>query len=68
MKLNEKLFKLRLDNKLSQSDVAKVVGTTRQSISNYERGTSVPDANQLMKLAKAFNISVEELFKDVKEK
>lgn len=65
MKLNEKLLKLRLDNKLSQSDVAKVVGTTRQSISNYERGFSIPDAYMIMKLAKTFKVSMNEMYKDV---
>lgn len=68
MKLNEKLLKLRINNNLSQTDVAKVVGTTRQTISNYERGISVPDAYQIFNLAKVFNISMDELYKDIKMK
>lgn len=68
MKLSDKLLKLRLDNNLSQTDVAKEVNTSRQSISNYERGLSVPDAYMIMKLAKVFKVSMNELYKDVEVK
>lgn len=66
MKLSDKLLKLRLNNNLSQTEVAKAVGTTRQTISNYERGISIPDAYQIMNLAKVFNISMNELYKNIK--
>lgn len=68
MKLSDKLLKLRLDKNLSQTDVAKAVNTSRQSISNYERGLSVPDAYMIMKLAKTFKVSMGELYKEVEEK
>lgn len=67
MNLAERLLKLRKKNKMSQTDVAKITGVSRQTISNWEVGISVPDAYQLAKLAKAFNITVEDLIKDVKE-
>lgn len=36
MKLSEKLLQVRKSKNLSQTDVAKEVGVTRQSISSYE--------------------------------
>lgn len=68
MKLSEKLLQVRKSKNLSQTDVAKEVGVTRQSISSYERGNSTPDAIQFIKLAKAFNMTLDELAKDVEVK
>lgn len=67
MKLSEKLAKLRKNSKMNQKEVSEKIGVARQTISNWETGVSVPDAYQLAKLAKAFNITVEDLIKDVKE-
>lgn len=68
MKLSKKLAKLRKRKKLNQLYVANQLGVARQTISNWETGVSVPDAYQLMQLAKVFNVSIEEIMKDVEVK
>ena len=51
----------RLDQKLKQSDVAKVVGVTQQCISEWENGKTEPTLSYLWKIADFFDISVDEL-------
>lgn len=52
---------LRTAKNLSQNDLANEVGLTRQTISNYEKGTRQPDLFALTKIANFFCISVDEL-------
>ena len=64
--MNMKNFKTilkgyRLDQKLKQSDVAKVVGVTQQCISEWENGKTEPTLSYLWKIADYFDISVDEL-------
>jgi putative transcriptional regulator len=50
---------------LSQEELATKVGSTRQTISAVERGTSLPSVGLALALAHALDCSVEELFADV---
>jgi putative transcriptional regulator len=50
---------------LSQDELAAQVGSTRQTISALERGTSIPSVSLALALARALGYSVEELFADV---
>jgi putative transcriptional regulator len=50
---------------LSQEELAAKVGTTRQTISALERGTSIPSVSLALALARALGCSVEELFANV---
>lgn len=52
---------LRNAKNLSQNDLAIEIGLTRQTISNYEKGTRQPDLFALTKIANFFSISVDEL-------
>ncbi len=52
---------LRNSKNLSQNDLAIEIGLTRQTISNYEKGTRQPDLFALTKIAKFFSISIDEL-------
>ena len=52
---------LRAKLNLSQSDVAKQLGVTRQAYANYERGVREADYNTLNKLAVIFNVSTDYL-------
>ena len=58
MTFGERLKQLRIENKLSQEDVAKQVGLTRPTIHRYEHGiiTNVPPEN-VQKLARFFGVS-----------
>lgn len=55
------LKKLRESKKLTQEDVAKIVFTTNQSISNWENERFEPDVKQLKILADFFNVSIDYL-------
>lgn len=61
MKLGNKITKLRKRDKLSQEALADKVGVTRQTISNWELNVTTPDTNQIKKLSKIFNTSIDEL-------
>lgn len=50
---------------LSQEELARQVGTTRQTISALERGRSIPSVSLALALARALDCSVEELFANV---
>lgn len=53
-----RLKELRIKNGLSQGDLAKVTGLTRQAISNYENNERTPNKEIWEKLANALNTSV----------
>ena len=60
-KFGKKLREARLKKKLSQSDVAKILGVHRTYISGLERGRRNPSLLTVQKVAKALNISPKEL-------
>ena len=47
MDLSEKILKLRKANNLSQEELAEKLGVSRQSISKWESGQSLPDIDKL---------------------
>lgn len=52
---------LRKKNGMTQAALAKKAGTTRASITLFESGSANPTLEQLLKVATALNVSVEEL-------
>lgn len=68
LELVEKLQKLRKDNNLSQEQLAEKIGVSRQAISKWERGEATPDSDNLICLAKIYNISLDELISSKEEK
>ena len=59
--LKDTIKKLRIEQGLSQDELAERVHVVRQTVSKWERGTSVPDADSLMALAQALGVSAAEL-------
>ena len=59
--LKDTIKKLRTEQGLSQDELAERVHVVRQTVSKWERGTSVPDADSLVALARALGVSVAEL-------
>ncbi|MFC1628153.1 helix-turn-helix transcriptional regulator [Gemmatimonadota bacterium] len=57
---NLKVFRARHD--LTQADLAEQVGVTRKTINTIETGRFVPSTVLALRLARAFGVSVEELF------
>lgn len=64
MNLDEKIKKIRKDNKMSQEDLAEVLNVTRQTISNWENRKNYPDIETLIKISDKFNISLDILLKE----
>ena len=64
MKLNEKIYEYRKQNRWSQEELADKLDVSRQTISKWEVGKAVPELDKLIKLAELFNISVDELVKE----
>lgn len=59
--LKDTIKKLRTEQGLSQDELAEHVHVVRQTVSKWERGTSVPDADSLVALARALGVSAAEL-------
>ena len=56
-----KLLKLRKQHNLSQEELAEKLGISRQAISKWERGDAFPDTDNLILLARLYNVSLDEL-------
>ena len=59
MKLNEKIIVCRKQKGYSQEELASLLGVSRQSISKWETGESLPDINKLMSIAKVFDVTTD---------
>lgn len=68
MKISEKLIELRKTNNLSQEDLADKLEISRQAISKWECEEALPDTENLIKLSKIYNISIDELLGIQKQK
>lgn len=63
--LGEVLKQHREECKMTQEFVAEAIGVSRQAVSKWENGTSDPSTSNLIALANLFQISVQELLREV---
>lgn len=61
MNFSDNLIKLRKGKGWSQEELADKLGLSRQAISKWEVGTSKPDIDNVIKISKLFEISIDEL-------
>ncbi len=61
MTLNEKIQYYRKEKKLSQEELAAQVGVSRQAVSKWELGDATPEVDKLVALARAFEVTTDEL-------
>lgn len=64
MILAEKIMQLRKKNGWSQEELAEQMKVSRQSVSKWESGASIPDLNKILLLAQIFDVSTDYLLKD----
>jgi transcriptional regulator with XRE-family HTH domain len=64
-KFGQRLKILRKDRGVTQEDLAFKIGVDRSYMGFIERGEKNPTLKNLAKIAKAFKISLSELFKSV---
>ena len=56
-----RLYELRKQQGLSQEELAEKLGVSRQAVSKWERSEASPDTDNLISLAKLFNLTLDEL-------
>ena len=60
-KISKRIYELRKDMKLSQSELAKKVGATQKAIDFWEKGINEPKASYIINLASFFGVSTDYL-------
>lgn len=63
MELGKQIKMYRLENKLSQEELADRIYVSRQTISNWENDKNYPDINSLVLLSEVFKVSLDKLIK-----
>ena len=66
MELNQRIYELRTQKGMSQGDLAEALDVSRQSISKWETGSSVPELDKLIKLSQLFGVTLDELILEKK--
>lgn len=67
MILADKIATLRKQNAWSQEDLAEQLNVSRQSVSKWESGASIPDLDKILKLSELFGVTTDYLLKDEHE-
>ena len=61
MSFTDNLIELRKYNDFSQEELADRIGVSRQTLSKYETGESLPDIEKCKLLADVFGVSIDDL-------
>ena len=64
--LGERLKAVRMRYNMTQEFVAEQLGVSRQAVSKWESGKAEPSTANLLALAKLYDISVEDLIKNIR--
>lgn len=69
MKLHEKLYQLRKEKGLTQAELAERLEVSRQSVSNWEVGTTTPSTKRLKDISQLYDVPLDYLLnEDIPEK
>ena len=61
------LYELRTKKGMSQSELAEILGVTNKAVSKWETGAAYPSSKLIYPLAKALDVSIEELYRVMSE-
>lgn len=64
MTIAEKIAHLRIVNNISQEQLAEMLNVTRQSVSKWESGESLPQIDKVMEICEKFKVTADELLND----
>jgi len=68
-RINNRIRRLRFDHdEMTQEELAQRAGCTRQTIIALEQGKYVPSIELAFRIARAFGVSLEEVFKYEEQK
>lgn len=59
--IGNKIRELRLERGLTQSEFAKQLSVSFQAVSNWERGITPPDLDNMVRIAKLFSVLVDDI-------
>lgn len=59
--LGEQIRSLRVNKGLNQVELAKILGVTKQSVSNWENENIMPSIDMLVKISNYFSVSTDYL-------
>ncbi|MDY2627183.1 MAG: helix-turn-helix transcriptional regulator [Lachnospiraceae bacterium] len=62
MNFGAQIKKMRKERKLTQEQMAKELGVSRQAVSNWENDRNLPDIEMLILISRVFHISLDNLF------
>ena len=65
--MNETMRKLRRDQGLSQTELARKAGLSRASVQRYEANDTTPSVDRIAKIAQALGTTIDNLIGDTKE-
>lgn len=57
--LNENIKRLRIARGMNQVEFARLIGVTKQCVSNWENDNVIPSIEMLVKIADAFNVKTD---------
>ena len=63
MNIGDKIKNAREENNLTQTQAAESLMVSRQTISNWENGKSLPDILSVIRMSELYKISLDELLK-----
>ena len=63
IEIANRLVQLRKQHNMSQEELAEKLGISRQAVSKWERAESSPDTDNLISIAKLYNVSLDDLLK-----
>ena len=64
MKFGEKLTGLRKSRGMSQEELASQISVSRQAVSRWESGDTMPDAANIVQLGRLFEVTTDYLLYD----
>ena len=67
METKDIILELRIKNRLSQDELAEKVFVTRQAVSRWENGETIPNTETLKLLSKLFDVSINTLLGSPRE-
>lgn len=60
--IGNNIAQMRRENKLKQSELAVMLNVSNKAVSKWETGHGLPDITLLPKIAKIFNVSIDQIF------
>ena len=63
MEISEKILQLRKANSLTQEELAEKLNVSRQSVSKWESGQTIPELEKLIALSEVFQVTTDYLLK-----